>query len=155
VARILAAEPAAAVVALGDFNDNVDSSILTNDAGFALWSPAAAAATNRGALLLNLSGLLTPAARATYYFGRDRIWNSFDSMSVSRGMLDGGAVTSAWLVATNRYGPFVLPQQRDADGQPLPFHRVRKKDGTGKIVDKYYTGYSDHFPVRVELLPAP
>jgi endonuclease/exonuclease/phosphatase family metal-dependent hydrolase len=150
VSRPLGADPAAAVLALGDFNDNVDAAALTQTAGFALWTPGAVA-TNREAVLFNLSGLLSPQARGTYYYGKDRVWNSFDSVSVSRGMLPGGAVTSVWQVVTNSYGPFALPQQRDADGHPLPFRRVRKKDETGVIRDSYLTGYSDHFPVRVVL----
>ena len=47
--------------ALGDFNDSVDSPILTQEAGYVLWSPAAMAATNSAAVLFNLSGLLAPA----------------------------------------------------------------------------------------------
>ena len=147
----LAQNPAAAVVALGDFNDNVDAASLTRDAGFALGNPAMAVNTNSTTVLYNLSGMLAPAARGTYYYGKDRVWNSFDSISVSSGMLANAACTSAWQVVTNSYGPFVLPQQRDAEGHPLPFHRVRKKDANGIIRDTYLTGYSDHFPVRVVL----
>jgi len=151
VAQRLAKNPVAAVVALGDFNDNVESSSLTQVAGFALWSPAAPAATNNTALLFNLSGMLAPKTRGTYYYGKDRVWNSFDSMSVSRGMLPDGACTSAWQVVTNSYGPFVLPQQRDKYGHPLAFHRTRRKDEDGVLRDVELTGYSDHFPVRVVL----
>lgn len=155
IARRLAGNPAAAIVALGDFNDNVDAPSLTRDAGFVPWNPVSPPATNRSAVLYNLSGMLTPTNRGTYYYGKDRVWNSFDSISVSRGMLPDGACTSAWQVVTNSYGPFVLPAQRDATGHPLPFHRVRKKDATGKIRDTYLTGYSDHFPVRVVLQAVP
>ena len=151
----LAKNPAAALLALGDFNDNVDSPILTQEAGFPLWSPAALAATNGAPVLFNLAGLLAPAARGTFYFKRDHLWNSFDSICVSRGMLPGAACTSAWLVVTNSYGPFVLPQQCDQHGHPLGFHRSRKKDENGVLQDTYITGYSDHFPVRVMLQAAP
>ncbi|MEI8244160.1 MAG: endonuclease/exonuclease/phosphatase family protein [bacterium] len=154
VAQRLAATPAAAVLALGDFNDNIDAASLTREAGFVPWTPQAAA-TNQAAVLYNLSGMLTGAvARGTYYYGKDRVWNSFDSISVSPGMLSGGALTSAWQVVTGSYGPFALPQQRDGEGRPLPFHRMRKKDERGVIRDTYFTGYSDHFPVRVVLQPA-
>ena len=155
VARRLAKNSAAAIMALGDFNDNADAAILTTEAGFALWSPSAVVATNGATVLFNLSGLLAPAARGTFYYGKDRVWNSFDSMSVSRGMLPGAAQPSAWQVATNSYGPFALPQQRDRYGHPLSFHRARKKDENGVFHDTYITGYSDHFPVRVVLQAAP
>ena len=151
VMQRLVKNPAAAILALGDFNDSVDSPILTQEAGYVLWSPAAMAATNSAAVLFNLSGLLAPAARGTFYFSRDRLWNSFDSMSVSRGMLPGAACTSTWQVVTNSYGAFVLPQQCDPHGHPLGFHHTRKKDGNGVLQDAYVTGYSDHFPVRVVL----
>jgi endonuclease/exonuclease/phosphatase family metal-dependent hydrolase len=147
----LAGNAAAAIMALGDFNDNVEAASLTRDAGFVLWPPAQPLATHGAAVLYNLSGLLSTEARGTYYYGKDRVWNSFDSISVSRGMLPGGAQTSVWQVVTNSYGPFVLPPQRDEAGRPLPFRRVRKKDATGVIRDTYLTGYSDHFPVRVVL----
>ncbi len=151
ITRRLAGNAAAAITALGDFNDNVEAASLTRDAGFVLWPPTQPLATNSMALLYNLSGMLSTEARGTYYYAKDRVWNSFDSISVSRGMLPGGAQTSVWQVVTNSYGPFVLPQQRDESGHPLPFHRVRKKDATGTIRDTYFTGYSDHFPVRVVL----
>ena len=154
VTQRLARNPAAALVALGDFNDNVDADSLTREAGFVLWNPAATPATNTTAVLFNLSGMLPPQARGTFYYSKDRIWNSFDSMCVSRGMLPGAACTSAWQVVTNSYGPFVLPQQCDRYGHPLPFHRSRRKDENGIYQDSYLTGYSDHFPVRCVLQPA-
>jgi len=151
IVRRLVRNPAAAIVALGDFNDNVDAPTLTKEAGFALWSPAAVAATNGSAVLFNLSGMLPPNKRGTFYYGKDRVWNSFDSMSVSRGMLPGAAQSAAWQVMTNTYGLFALPQQCDRYGHPLGFHRSRKKDENGVYQDTYVTGYSDHFPVRVVL----
>ncbi len=155
IVRRLDKDAAPAIVALGDFNDNVDASSLTKEAGFVPWSPAVVAVTNGTAVLFNLSGMLTPKARGTFYFSKDRVWNSFDSMSVSRGMLPGAAHTSAWQVVTNAYGPFVLPQQCDNHGHPLGFHRSRKKDENGVFQDSYITGYSDHFPVRCVLQAAP
>lgn len=149
--RRLFRSASSAIVALGDFNDNVDSPMLTREAGLVLWSPAAVTATNSQALLFNLSGMLEPKARGTFYYSKGRVWNSFDSISVSRGMLPGGARTSVWQVVTNSYGPFVLPQQRDKHGHPLGFHRSRKKDEAGEWQDSYMTGYSDHFPVRCVL----
>ena len=141
-------------MALGDFNDNVDAQTLTRDAGFVLWAPLAVR-TNRAAVLFNLSGLLPPAARGTFYYGKERVWNSFDSISVSRGMLPGSPRMAVWQVVTNAYGPFVLQQQRDRYGHPLAFYRTRKKDEDGVLQDNYVTGYSDHFPVRMVLQAGP
>lgn len=149
VERRLAEFPSAAVMALGDFNDNADSDSLTNAAGFTLYGTYAG--TNVTGVLYNLDGGLPTDQRGTYYYGKDRVWNSFDSMSVSHGMLPGLTPTAPWRVVPGSYGPFILPQQKNADGEPLPFHRVRKKDAHGVVRDTYLTGYSDHFPVRVEL----
>jgi len=153
VARLLAAAPAAAIVAVGDFNDNVDSDILTREAGFTLYDGTAAAAQT--GTLHNLAGLLPIAQRGTFYYGQGRTWNSFDSASVSRGMLPAAPHPAVWQASTNSCGPFVLPQQRNAEGHPLPFRRVRKKDADGVIWSTYLTGYADHFPIRLELRAAP
>ena len=151
VERRLAAEPAAAVVATGDFNDNADSAILTNAAGYVLWKAPTARGDGVAGVLHNLSGLLPPEKRGTYYYARNQVWNSFDSISVSRGMLAGAPHPAPWRVQPDSYAVFSLPAQRDADGHPLPFHRVRSR----ALGDVYLTGYSDHFPVRVVLVAAP
>lgn len=153
IERRLKEDPTAALVATGDFNDNVDSEILTHVAGFVLYRPAADGSLSATGLLYNLSGLLPADRRGTFYYGKDRVWNSFDSISVCRGMLPGSSKPSIWQVMTNSYEVFAQPQQRDADGHPLPFHRVRKKDPDGVVRSAYVTGYSDHFPVRVVLEP--
>ena len=155
IVRRMQAEPTAAVLATGDFNDNVERETLTRVASFALYQPSAGDALSPTGLLYNLSGMLPPERRGTFYYGKDRVWNSFDSISVCRGMLPGAPVPCAWQVATNSYEIFSLPQQRDADGHPLPFHRVRKKDADGVVRSTYMTGYSDHFPVRVVLQATP
>ena len=49
------------------------------------------------------------------------------------------------------YGVFKQREQCSQSGAPLPFRRVRSKE----VGDVYLTGYSDHFPVRVELVCAP
>lgn len=149
IERRLAADPRLALLAMGDFNDNVNSAILTGEARFVPWG--AAAGGGAAATLCNLAGCLPETNRATYYYGKDRVLNSFDSISVTLGMLPGAAWPAPWRVATNACGPFVLPQQRGRDGTPLPFHRVRKKDENGVVRDEYLAGYSDHFPVRCVL----
>ena len=145
--RRLKDEPAAAIVVAGDFNDTVTSPILTDEAGFALDIDRVRHDVS-GRLLYNLSGGLPEAARGTYYYSPAKQWNSFDSMSVTRGMLDGSAPAAAWRVRPGSYGVFKQKEQCSLSGAPLPFRRVRSKE----VGDVYLTGYSDHFPLRVELV---
>jgi endonuclease/exonuclease/phosphatase family metal-dependent hydrolase len=142
---ILTRRPEAAVVATGDFNDLVDSEILVRSAGLVPWPPGPGHPTN--ALLHNLSGLLPPASRGTYYYSRNRVWNSFDSISVSPGMLPGAEKPAAWQAVTNTYAIFVSSAQTNAAGRPLSYWRARSATTSGRR----RIGYSDHFPVRVEL----
>ena len=66
---------------------------------------------------------------------------------VSRGMLAEADPGAPWGVLRGSYEIFKSDEQCDKDGRPLPFRRVRNK----RVGDVYYTGYSDHFPVRVTL----
>jgi endonuclease/exonuclease/phosphatase family metal-dependent hydrolase len=149
VRTILARQTNAAVIATGDFNDLVTSDILIHSAGFVPWPPAPGSPTN--ALLNNLSGLLPPASRGTYYFSRNRVWNSFDSISVSPGMLPGADKPAAWQAATNTYAIFISSAQTNSAGRPLSYWRARSEHTSGRR----RIGYSDHFPVRVELRSLP
>jgi endonuclease/exonuclease/phosphatase family metal-dependent hydrolase len=149
IRAILDRRPDAAVVATGDFNDLVDSDILVHSAGFVPWPSRPDHPTN--ALLHNLSGLLPPAGRGTYYYSRNRVWNSFDSISVSPGMLPGAAKPAAWQTMTNTYAIYVSSVQTNAAGWPLSYWRARQAATRGR----QRVGYSDHFPVRVELRALP
>jgi hypothetical protein len=149
VRTILTRQTNAAVIATGDFNDLVTSDILIHSAGFVPWPPALGHPTN--ALLNNLSGLLPPASRGTYYFSRNRVWNSFDSISVSPGMLPGSDTPAAWQAATNTYAIFISSAQTNSAGRPLSYWRARSEHTSGRR----RIGYSDHFPVRVELRSLP
>ena len=149
VRTILARQTNAAVIATGDFNDLVTSDILIHSAGFVPWPPTLGHPTN--ALLNNLSGLLPPASRGTYYFSRNRVWNSFDSISVSPGMLPGSDTPAAWQAATNTYAIFISSAQTNSAGRPLSYWRARSEHTSGRR----RIGYSDHFPVRVELRSLP
>lgn len=149
VRRRLKEVPSAAILAAGDFNDQVDSDILTKEAGFALWPLSETVAAHQ-ALLYNLSGVVPPEARGTYYYSKNRVWNSFDSMSVSPGMLPGADSPASWQVATNTYNRFISTIQTNAAGRPLSYWRaLRTPKGS-----RWKVGISDHFPVRVELVPA-
>ena len=148
--RRLKDEPSAAILVAGDFNDTVTSRILTDVAGFALDVGQVRRDTS-GRLLYNLSGGLAEAARGTYYYSPAKQWDAFDSMSVTRAMLDGMAPATALRVRLGSYGVFKQKEQCSLSGAPLPFRRVRSKE----VGDVYLTGYSDHFPLRVELVCTP
>ena len=147
VRTALAAKPTAAFVATGDFNDHVDSDILIQEARFVPWPPATELPVET--LLHNLSGLLPPKRRGTYYYSKNRVWNSFDSISVSPGMLPGSPAPAAWQAETNTYGIFISAVQTNTAGWPLSYWRARAVSTRARP----QIGYSDHFPVRVVLHP--
>ena len=142
----LFANPAAAILVAGDFNDSLSSPILTEDAGF-VPDLKRVRDDKRGRLLFNLAGGLPEETRVTYYYAAGKVWNTMDSMSVTCGMLDQMLFVSPWRVSQGGYSVFKSPEQCSEMGTPLPFRRVRNKE----VGDIFITGYSDHFPVRVEL----
>ncbi|MDX9866370.1 MAG: endonuclease/exonuclease/phosphatase family protein [Kiritimatiellia bacterium] len=145
----LRAEPAAAILVAGDFNDAPESPVLTGDAGF-VTEEARVRGDASGRLLFNLAGSLSETARVTYYYAAGKKWNTMDAISVTRGMLAGAVPAAPWRVRQNGYTVFKTAAQQDPRGAPIPFRRVRnKKEG-----DFFRAGYSDHFPVRVELEPS-
>ena len=148
VDSLLDRDPAAAILLTGDFNDDVDRPALVevlrsvSDRHRIRSDPS-------GRLLYNLSGDLPAEERGTIYYRGDQVWNSFDSMSCTRGMIDpAGANASGWRVKTDTYRVFAPPELRDDAGRPRPFRRLTNET-TGKR--EYSYGYSDHFPVRVVL----
>jgi predicted extracellular nuclease len=142
----LAVETNAAILVTGDFNDQAASPVMLDTARFVL-DRARVLADASGALLYNLSGGLVPEERGTYWYNAGKAWNSFDAVCVTRGMLHDVEPPSPWRVREGTYRIFKTPAQLDEDGHPLPFRFVRSK-AKG---DAFKTGYSDHFPVRVEL----
>ena len=142
VERKLRKNPDAAIIVMGDFNDNVTSPILTVDGGLL---------TSRDALktnplcLYNLSAGLPESERGTFYYYTGKMWNTLDSISVSQGLLDVGVDT--WTVQEGSYRVFKYPAHLGKDNTPKSFRLVRPKDR-----ESYYIyGYSDHFPVMVTL----
>jgi endonuclease/exonuclease/phosphatase family metal-dependent hydrolase len=138
--------PGAAILVAGDFNDSVASPILMKDAGFSLDEELVR--TNQARRLLwNLSGLFPHHARGTYYYAAGKQWNSFDSMSVSPGMLTNSFPSALWQVKPETYSIFKYPDHVQTNGTPKPFRYIRSKvDGNRMVM-----GFSDHFPIRVEL----
>ena len=142
----LIANPKAAIIVAGDFNDQVTSSAMTGIAGLVL-DKHRVLADKQGRLLFNLSGDLPANERCTYWYKPGKTWNSFDSINVSHGMLSGTESPAPWQVLENTYRVFKTPAQLDEDGHPIPFRFVRSKVKG----NTFKTGYSDHFPVMVEL----
>lgn len=136
VDRHIAQDPRGAVLVAGDFNDQVDSAILTTVAGLRLATEDVLKAGSRY-LLYNLSATLSEAQRGSYYYSPGKKWNSFDSISVSKHLL-----ADPWTV--ERYEVYRFPQHVSRTGAPIPFRRVRSKE----VGDTYVQGFSDHFPVR-------
>jgi endonuclease/exonuclease/phosphatase family metal-dependent hydrolase len=139
-------EPTAAILVLGDFNDNVDSPILVRDAGLSL--DEALVRTNAAKrLFCNLSSLFSEDKRGSYYYAAAKRWNSYDSISVSAGMLTNSLPPAPWHALPETYSIFKYPDHVQTNGTPKPFRYIRSKANGNKMV----MGYSDHFPVRVEL----
>jgi len=138
-------KPGDSFVVGGDFNDDVDSITLTDVAELRLYE-GLKKPLEKDALLYNLSGMLAPTQRGTYYYQVGKKWNSIDSFSVSPGMLPNAEseTLSKWQVSLDDYGPYKFLEFTAPDGSPLPYRRIRTK-----TFDGYYLGASDHFPVRL------
>ena len=147
VARRIGDDPAAALLVVGDFNDNVDNVIPIAHAGFSLDE---AAVRQDGRLLFNLSSTLPVTARGTYYYSQGRTWNSFDMVNISRGLLTNGVPASPWQIRPETFRIHAAARMRQENGAPYPFRRVGTRQG-----QRIYTGYSDHFPVVVTVEARP
>jgi len=151
VTRLLVEDATAAVMVVGDFNDEVDGPSL----GEVLQSTSRlkdVLKDESGKLLYNLHGTLAETSRGTFFYSKAATWSSFDSMSVSRSMIvprEGKDDRRAWRVKGKTYEIFSPPYIRNEDGVPKAFRHV-KDSKTGLRVYQY--GYSDHFPVRVTLV---
>lgn len=147
----LDAEPGAAIVVIGDFNDAVDSPVLTEVAGFVMSRDEVRERLDER-LFFNLVATLPDGEQGTFYYAQGRKWNMLDMAHISPGMLDGVEPRAPWRVVDGSYMIFKSPAQVSREGgigMPLPFRRVRNKE----IGDLYVTGYSDHFPICLELEP--
>jgi len=148
VDRILAADPAAGIVVLGDFNDEFDGAFLTDglrsrtDRELVLQDPA-------GHWLYNLHAGLAPEERGTLYYAKGKRWSAFDSVVVNRELLGAPDDTNGgWRVGAGSYAVIRHPWMLDSAGLPKPFRRDRQK---GASQFDYITGYSDHLPVMIRL----
>lgn len=139
-------QPASAILVLGDLNDNVTAPILVQDAGLSLDEERVRTNTTTR-LFWNLSGLFPENERGSYYYSAAKRWNSFDSISVSPGLLTNSTSSASWQVKPKTYSIFKYPDHVQTNGTPKPFRYIRSKANGSRMV----MGFSDHFPVRVEL----
>lgn len=143
--RRLSENAGAAMVVMGDFNDNFDEPSLAEGLR-SVSAREALAEEAAGGSLVNLHAGLPADQRGTLFFNREQVWNSFDSMHVTAGMLD--SATAGWKVTAGSYGVLRDARLLDAQGHPKPFRLVYNRE-TRKHFYQY--GYSDHLPIRVRL----
>ncbi len=146
-------DPEATIIVAGDFNDNFDGHSLQQ--GLAAYADRdLVLADASGRLLYNVLGDVSEADRGSYYYARRKVWNTFDSLIIMPGMLQPPVEAGpAWRLSPRDSGSVTVfkPEYMcEKDGRPKPFRRVRLKDGT----DSYAQGYSDHFPIMIDLIRA-
>ena len=158
----LARDPDAVVLALGDYNEDMDGPAITaglapaNDRETALDSLLSAP---DGLRPYNLVGDIPESGRGSFFYARHKAWHTFDGIIVQpRMLLPASEPGPAWRVGKpSETVTFALPEMRwGADGRPNAFRRMRKyEEGSGgdKVSDEgaYTDGYSDHFPVLTVL----
>lgn len=142
--RRLEADPAAAIVVTGDFNDDLDDRVPLD---CAMFRTNITEVLEGGDSLFCLSSLLPAAGRGTFFYSQAKSWHSFDTINVSRGLLPDGAPASPWVADFSSYRVYVEDRMRMGEfGAPFPMRRNHTKGQP-----YYYEGYSDHFPVVVSL----
>ena len=147
VDKILGADSNACIVVLGDFNDNCNGPAIKNHLRSTLNLDRVLHGPGEG-WLYNLHGFLPRGARGSLYYPRGKVWRSFDSMSVSRAMVERSATnTPAWRVMPKSYAIVRPAQMQGEHGAPVPFRQGYEDQAGGEFVE----GYSDHFPVKVTI----
>lgn len=146
VESLLSAKPESAIVVMGDFNDNFDDASLVNGLRSVSSRERFIADPGSGPFLNLHAGLPEPDRHSFYYF-KGKVWNSLDSMHVTRGMLIDTPAPQ-WKALPETYAVFRDDKQMDAGGHPKAFRRITDPE-TKKRFFQY--GYSDHFPVRLRL----
>ncbi len=146
VETLLRADPNAAIVVMGDFNDNFDDASLVEG----LRSVASIERFEKNPTagpLLNLHAGLPAAERRTFYYRRGKVWNSLDGMHVTRAMV-GTIPQPTWRVLPDTYEVLRWTKLINEWGHPKAFRRITNPDTQKRY---YQYGYSDHLPVRLRL----
>jgi exonuclease III len=129
------------VLICGDFNDTPDDPSVT-DHLHATGDIETVRRSEEGLRLLNLMAGKDPDRYGTHYYNRR--WYIFDQVVVSPGMLDGqGWSCEPGSVRTVKEAGRPLYNPRDPKQRPWKFGGPRTPAGSH--------GYSDHFPVTVQL----
>ena len=144
VDAVLKADPAARVLVVGDFNDDCNGSNMC-DVLRVSTNKSAVLESDRGGLLYNVHGERPAHTPGTSYYRQNRVWNTFDTINVSRSLLTG----NGWTLKPDSVEVFRTPDMVDEEGVPIPF-RLLKDTKTKRWA--YLTGYSDHLPLRVVLI---
>jgi endonuclease/exonuclease/phosphatase family metal-dependent hydrolase len=130
--------PKVDVLICGDFNDTPDDDSLTKHL-HATGDVRAVLNPGNGPLLLNLMAGKDPKRFGTHYY---RGWHIFDQIVVSPGMLDA----QGWSCDPESV--------RTVNTLVRPGDKLRRPWRFGAEGEKLPRGYSDHFPVTVELKAA-
>lgn len=134
------ADANAAIMVMGDFNDDMASPTLTQHALFFVGRDKL---KSNPLALYNLASGLPESRRGTYNYKKQ--WEAIDSISVSQPML-APLAARAWTVEPNTYAVFRDSKTLDKNGLPKAFRVV-----VPKASPSYTYGYSDHLPVSVDL----
>jgi len=150
--KLLERNPNLSLFIAGDFNDDLDGESLQHGLqAFADREKVLAGLTSNEIFFYNVLGELPKEKLGSYYYARRKAWNTFDAIILAPAMLRPVSEEGpAWRLPPKGEAvveTFKIPGMAGADGRPLAAHRTRLKDGT----DKYVDGYSDHFPVFVDL----
>lgn len=150
IVKLRQRDPAAAILAFGDFNDTPEDTSIT-DTLCALPPPAGgpSAKSAKADTLYNLSLPLSRAGQGTYAFcarGR-KDWQMFDQILASAPLLGSDAPLSCKPDGFEIVRPpFMLERHGWRKGVPIPTFQ-----GEGR----YRGGFSDHLPVAVRLTARP
>jgi hypothetical protein len=128
----------AAVVVLGDFNDEPFSRSITE---YALAPPDAArvgSARSQNSYLLNLMWPIVASGHGTHFYDG---WNTLDQIMVSRGIVTG---TGGWKVRGEAKVEATTIMGSGANQAPKRFGIKPKERDTD--------GFSEHFPVSIVLI---
>jgi len=140
IAQILKDDPAADIIAMGDFNDYPDDPSITQGLN-ATWDPAII----DGNPLFNTSYAETPDASTGTYVYNDQ-WGILDQMIVSPGMLQPGGVS--WSLGSTM--PVVLAD--DQMFKPRGKNAIPRPSRSYTKSTFHKNGYSDHMPIVTTLL---
>ena len=132
VDQVLAADPNARIIIMGDMNDEPANKSLEETLG--------AKAPGSGAELVNLMMPDDSAGKGTYFYAGS--WNMLDNLIVSESVLKGKAMqvengkgfifSTDWMTYTNKNGD--------------------KTPNRTYVGNKYVAGVSDHFPVYFKMI---